>query len=150
MRRGYVQKSLVEDYQDSSDDSPAVKESMWPHMYRCARSVSSCRPDWHRASSCSWRRQGTSTGPDALPFSKSYLVTGNYVVGGVDLAAGELQSRGNGFMTGTIPMSGVPGQRRHPRGVSLLGNDLRRNIAQVDGAKFRGSPITVVKASSRR
>src|SRR4030095_809424 len=42
---------------------------------------------------------------DALPFSKAYSVTGNYVVGAVDLAP---QSGGGGFLTGTIPMNGVP------------------------------------------
>ena len=35
---------------------------------------------------------------DALPFAKSYTVTGNYAVGGVDVRA---LSRVNGFVTGT-------------------------------------------------
>ena len=40
-----------------------------------------------------------------LPFAESYTVTGNYVVSGVDL---QPQSKGNGFVTGTIPVGGVP------------------------------------------
>ena len=43
--------------------------------------------------------------PDALPFAVSYTVTGNYVVGGVDLAPA---SASGGMITGTIPFSGVP------------------------------------------
>ena len=41
----------------------------------------------------------------ALPFEKGFLVTGGYAVGSVDLQQG---SGSNGFLTGTINMSGVP------------------------------------------
>ena len=41
----------------------------------------------------------------SLPFSKHFLIPGNYVVGSVDLLPA---SRGMGQITGTIPMSGVP------------------------------------------
>src|SRR5258706_10216658 len=82
---------------------------------------------------------------DALPFSKSYLVTGNYVVGGVDLVP---QSGTHGFITGTIPMSGVPANA-DILAAFLYWETISTQISQVDGAQFRGSPITVVKASSR-
>ena len=39
---------------------------------------------------------------DALPFSMGYLITGNYVVGGVSLKP---KSPTRGFATGTIPMA---------------------------------------------
>src|SRR6266849_1613668 len=44
--------------------------------------------------------------PDAvpLPFSRGYLITGGYVVGGVNLAP---TSGGGGFLTGTINMAGA-------------------------------------------
>ena len=38
---------------------------------------------------------------DALPFSQSYTITGNYVVGGVDLST---QSHANGFVTAYPPL----------------------------------------------
>jgi hypothetical protein len=81
---------------------------------------------------------------DALPFSKSYLVTGNYVVGGVDLVP---QTGTHGFITGTIPMSGVPANAE-VIAAFLYWETISTQISQVDGAQFRGSPITVVKASS--
>src|SRR5580765_5883286 len=43
--------------------------------------------------------------PNSLPFAKQFLIPGNYVVGSVDLLPA---SQGNGFITGTIPVSGVP------------------------------------------
>src|SRR5437870_5791305 len=39
-----------------------------------------------------------AAGADALPFSNSFLVTGNYAVGGVDIHG----QTANGFSTGTI------------------------------------------------
>src|SRR5262245_58097437 len=43
--------------------------------------------------------------PVSLPYSNGYLVTGNYVAGGVDVASNQASG---GFVTGTIHMSGVP------------------------------------------
>ena len=83
---------------------------------------------------------------DALPFAKSYSITGNYVVGGVDLPS---RSRAKGLVTGSIPMSGVPANA-DILAAFLYWETISTDIAQVDGAKFRGSPITVVKASSMR
>src|SRR5437773_6928581 len=42
---------------------------------------------------------------DALPYAMSFAITGNYVVGSVDLKP---QSVANGFITGTIHINGVP------------------------------------------
>ena len=39
---------------------------------------------------------------DALPFAKGFLLTGNYVVGSVDL---DPKTALNGFVSGTIPIS---------------------------------------------
>src|SRR5688572_15101566 len=44
---------------------------------------------------------GAQTG-DALPYSRGYLVTGNYVVGGVDLTEQQNPADQNGLATGTI------------------------------------------------
>src|SRR5258705_8541647 len=46
-------------------------------------------------------RAATPLPGDALPYAKSYIVTGDYAVGGVDLAPGGAV---NGFITGTIHM----------------------------------------------
>ena len=49
---------------------------------------------------------GRAAAGDALPFTQSSTITGNYVVGGVDLNG--TNPIVNGFSTGTIPMAGVP------------------------------------------
>ena len=80
-------------------------------------------------------------GGDALPYAKSYTVTGNYVVGGVDLQPATMST---GFLTGTIPMSGVPANA-DILAAFLYWETISTNPAQVDGVKFRGQPVTVVK-----
>ena len=87
---------------------------------------------------------GQAQGADALPFSKIFLITGNYVVGGVDLAP---QTSANGFNTGVIPMSGVPANA-DVLAAFLYWETISTQVSQVDGARFRGSPMPVVKASS--
>ena len=83
--------------------------------------------------------------PDALPFAKSFLVTGNYVVGSVDLAA---KNKTDGFVTATIPMSGVPANA-DVLAAYLYWETISSTTAQLNGAKFRGSPITVAKATTK-
>lgn len=83
---------------------------------------------------------------DALPFSNSYSITGNYVVGGVDLAP---QSGGGGFVTGTIPMSGVPANADILAAFLYWETIWSGDFDQIKGAQFRGSPITAVKASEQ-
>ena len=90
---------------------------------------------------------GHSQAGDALPYAngyKSYFIPGNYVVGSVDLAP---QNTVNGALSGEIEISGVP-QNADILAAFLYWETISTNIAQVDGAKFRGRPITVVKASS--
>ncbi|MBZ5558861.1 MAG: hypothetical protein LAO77_16440 [Acidobacteriia bacterium] len=90
--------------------------------------------------------QAQSQPPNALPFSKSFLVTGNYVVGGADFDNG---SR-SGFVTGTIAMRGVPANA-DILAAFLYWETLTNspNLKdQTDGVKFRGQPVTAVKASS--
>src|SRR5262245_2038623 len=82
----------------------------------------------------------------ALPYAKGYLLTGNYVVGGIDL---QTEKRQNGFLTGAIPMAGVPANGEI-LAAFLYWETISTNISQVNGAKFRGQPITVVKASSQK
>ena len=89
-------------------------------------------------------QRGQAQAADALPFSKGFLLTGSYVVGGVDLNP---QAVDHGFLTGTIPMSGVPAGAEVVAAY-LYWETISTNVAQVDGAEFRGRPVTVVKASS--
>ena len=81
---------------------------------------------------------------EALPFSNSYSITGNYVVGGVDLAP---QSGANGFVTGTIPMSGVPANADILAAFlyweTIWTDDRRKSTAHSSEVQ----PITAVKAS---
>src|SRR5262249_11884948 len=49
--------------------------------------------------------RGQAQSTDALSYAKGYLLTGDYVVGGVDLIG---STAVGGFATGTISISGVP------------------------------------------
>ena len=68
-----------------------------------------------------------AVGVDALPFSKGFLVTGNYVVGGVDLTSQANPADANGYATGTIPISGVapPAVRTSSRRISTSRRSIR-------------------------
>ncbi len=75
---------------------------------------------------------------DPLPFSKSYTITGNYVVRGVDLNP---KTAVKGFATGTIQMSGVPA------GADVVAafpywETISTQPSQIAGAQFRGSALT--------
>jgi hypothetical protein len=87
---------------------------------------------------------GHAQAPDALQFSRNYLLTGNYVVGGVDLAPA---SGGNGFLTGTINMSGVPANA-DIIGAFLYWEMITTNMSQASGALFRGSVLQNIRTSS--
>ena len=82
---------------------------------------------------------------DALQFAKSYTVTGDYAVGGVDL---QPASTSTGFLTGTIPMTGVPANA-DILAAFLYWETISTNPAQTAGVKFRGQPITVVKTAKK-
>src|SRR6185503_8529229 len=90
--------------------------------------------------------RGQAPATDALPYSKGYLVTGNYVIGGVDLEPGNMwwadrhdddsiRRDANGFRTGTIRMKGVP-DNADILAAFLFWETIYTDIAQVDGAKF--------------
>src|SRR5688572_21107346 len=81
---------------------------------------------------------------NALPFAKRYTVTGNYVVGGVDLRP---KARSGGFVTGTIAMSGVPANA-DILAAFLYWETISTHKSQVDGVEFRGIPVNVIKGSS--
>ena len=93
-------------------------------------------------------------GSDALPYARGYLLTGNYLAGGVDLTEELHPPDENGFSTAIIPMSGVPGD------ADIVAAYLYwETIAPVAdpalaaGVKFRGQDILLndvvgVKASS--
>ena len=88
------------------------------------------------------RGQAQTTNP--LPYSGGILVTGNYVVGGVDLTENANPIDANGFSTGTIAMSGVPAD------ADILAAYLfweaitvASNPSQAAGVKFRGVDVDI-------
>ena len=90
---------------------------------------------------------GQAQGGDALPFAKSYTITGNYVVGSVDLPA----KGTNGSVTGKIYMNGVP-DNAEILAAFLYWETISAELPGQDfdyQPKFRGQPITVVKKSSQ-
>lgn len=91
-------------------------------------------------------RAAMAQGANPLPFAESYTVTGNYVVSGVDL---QPQSKGNGFVTGTIPVSGVPANA-DILAAFLYWETIAPTTALTHGAQFRGQPVKVWKASTKR
>ena len=86
-----------------------------------------------------------------LPYSKGFLVTGNYVVGGVDFTPAANPPVG-GFATGTLNISGVPA------GADIVAAFLYweqiftpvSGQSATAGVAFQGTPIspTAIKASS--
>ena len=82
---------------------------------------------------------------DALPFSKQFLVTGNYTVGTVDLIP---DNQAGGFLTGTVPVSGVPANA-DVVAAYLYWETISTNVIENDGALFHGLPITVAKKTTR-
>lgn len=86
---------------------------------------------------------GHAQGADALGYSRGFLVTGNYVVGGVDLP------RDGG--TGTINFNGALGNTVPPDAELVAAFLYWEALAPPDtamaGAMFRGAPIVTAKAS---
>jgi Big-like domain-containing protein len=77
---------------------------------------------------------------------KELLVTGNYVVGGVDL---QPQSGGGGFLTGTINMTGTAAVPHYADGspaeilsAHLYWETITSDDSQLNGVMFRGMPVT--------
>src|ERR1051325_7196403 len=73
---------------------------------------------------------------DALPSAKGYLNTGDYAVGGVALGG---DSDGSS-LTGRISMTGVPANA-DILSAFLYWQTVSSDRSQVDGVKFRESPI---------
>src|SRR5881397_1864046 len=88
---------------------------------------------------------GVVQAQDALPFAKSYTVTGNYVVGGVHLP----NQSADGFATRIIPMRGVP-ENADILAAFLYWETISTDVSQLKGATFRGEPITAIKAASKK
>ena len=82
---------------------------------------------------------------DPLKYARGFLVTGNYVAGGVDLNP-TINPPVNGLGTGTIPMSGVPA------GADIIGAFLywesiyAPGAQPTAGARFRGSLLDAAVA----
>ncbi len=84
---------------------------------------------------------------EPLPFSKGFLVTGNYVVGGVDLTL-QANPAVNGYATGTIPINGAPAGGANLVAAYLYFEAVHPNPFTSDatnpifGIKFRGQAIS--------
>ena len=83
---------------------------------------------------------------DALPYSLSYTVTGDYAVGSVDLLP---SPQANGFQTGTIPMSGVP-KNAEILAAFLYWETLAETEDELAGVLFRGTPVSFVRTVSQQ
>ena len=89
------------------------------------------------------QRGGQAAAGDALPYSKGFLVTGNYVVGGVDLRDPDSPTA-NGLVSGNIQITGVPA------GADIIAAYLiwetitpTSDESQAAGVKFRGVDVDV-------
>jgi hypothetical protein len=76
---------------------------------------------------------------DQLHYSKSYTVTGDYVVASVDVSAKDAQG---GFVTGTIEVSGVP-DNADILAAWLYWETVTSSPQQAAGARFRGNQLTL-------
>ena len=88
--------------------------------------------------------------PDALPYSLSYTVTGDYAVGGVDLLP---SPHTDGFQTATLHM-GTTEDNTVPANAEILAaflywETLADSEDQLAGVKFRGTPVTFVRTVSQ-
>jgi hypothetical protein len=91
------------------------------------------------------RTHAATVDQDPLQYARGFLITGNYVVGGVDLTP-QLNVPVNGLATGTIPMSGVPAN------VDIVGAFLyweaiyAPGAQPTAGAQFRGVALDATVA----
>src|SRR5262245_24092255 len=91
--------------------------------------------------------------PGELPFTKSFTVTGDYVVGGVDLKEDVNPPDADGMSTGEIVMSGVPADadivaaylfwETITTTAELSEVPPLPSLTGVKAVKFRGTPIDV-------
>jgi hypothetical protein len=81
---------------------------------------------------------------DALPYSRSYLVTGDYAVGGVDTVG---KSAMGGFVTSSVPMSGVPANA-DIIAAYLYWETIWTDRYQLNGVQFRGTTLTDIKVDA--
>jgi hypothetical protein len=114
---------------------------------------------------CFGRVGGEAHATDALPYSRGFLVTGNYVVGGVDLTDHDHPADENGLSTGTVRIAGCPPSSPHgdcvPADSDIVAAYLywetittTADPTQARGVRFRGQELLLndvvgVKASSQ-
>ena len=88
------------------------------------------------------RSGGHAQGTNALPYSTGYLVTGDYIVGGVDLTPQQNPTDGNGLATGTIHMAGVPPLADIQAAYLYFEVIHAAGVDPLLGVKFRGSTLS--------
>ncbi|MGH9411254.1 MAG: Ig-like domain-containing protein [Vicinamibacterales bacterium] len=89
---------------------------------------------------------------DPLPYSAGFLVTGDYVVGGVDLTSHGNSGKSDGLTTGSLTISGVPTDA-DVVAAYLYWEEIFTPVSgqsPAAGVKFRGALLspTAIKASS--
>ena len=98
------------------------------------------------------QRYGHAQGVDLnpLPYSKGFLGTINYVVGGVDLTPQVNPPGPDGFATGTLHVNGVPPNAEILSASMYWESIYGPGLDPKAGVKFNGSPIspTGIKAAS--
>ena len=104
------------------------------------------------AASAARAQSATGSNVNPLPYSKGFLVTGDYVAAGIDLTSQANPADATGFATGAISISGVPADADIV-GAYLYWEEIFTLVPGVNpaaGVKFRGSLIspTTIKVSS--
>jgi len=96
--------------------------------------------------------QQATTISDPLPYSKGFLVTGDYAIAGVDFTSQANPADANGLATGTLTVSGVPADADIVAAYLYWEEIFTASPGMIPtaGVKFRGNPIspTAIKASS--
>src|SRR2546422_4464815 len=79
---------------------------------------------------------------DALPYSKGFLVTGNYLASGVDLNETDNPIDVNGFSTGVIHIKGVPADADIVAAYLYFETiTMTSALSQAAGVKFRDQTV---------
>ena len=86
---------------------------------------------------------GRAENHDQLDFRRGFLITGNYVAGGVDLTE-NAHPIVDGFSTGTIPISGVPAEADIVAAYLFWETiTLQSDLSQAAGVQFRGTTLDI-------
>ncbi len=89
------------------------------------------------------------TDVDPLKYERGFLLTGNFVVGGVDLTPQNNPADPNGLATGEIVMSGVPANAEIAAAYLYWEAIYAPGANPLTGVAFRGSPLAASRITAR-